>query len=1078
MKTPVKVTLGLLLGLPLLLILLGVLLTRDVFLRSVVLPRAGAALEADLSASSIRLNPFSSLELQAFSFRKHDESLDLSLSSLRLEFSLRRLLRGQTGFDLLEILDPVITARVDPAADTPPAGKPEPAAAPPGLHMAIGEVRIRNGRVRVITPEQTLTLNPVAFSLRNLVTDLPAAVSFSADATLDLGEAGLLQARADLESEVTIGPDLLPKSFLVQLETAILRAEGSFKEIADLSSLTLQMDATPTTLRLLQFSAHNPAGQSLGRIEASGPFDPAARNADLSLSVRDIEPALLNLLGAPAGMRFGDTRLTADARLQLANGGSLLLADASLEGTSVQVKTAEFESPPVHLVFKTDLSVDLSAQTAELRELRGTLRDPGEADLVVLQLDRPTRVAWSDEPPRFDDTALSLTLNHLHAADWKAFLPPELGRGSLSGRLDLGVARQGLDLHVHGTLQVEDLSLNLGKQSFESLNLSLETRASFAELKTLQIESLNLNSSHRGQPLAQLQGRGTVETATGEAQLASQFRVNPVTLLALLPEPPPDLTLREAMLTGTLDLHMPSFNAPPALTPALTLLIRDGRFQDTDLQGLRLRLNAEAEPGGDHVTLNLQFALDQLQTPGAEAPPLIVPPFNLQGSLRASPEEVDLRELILSWPETADADNRLHLSGPLNFSNPRALVFDLALNANRVDLSPWFPQTDAAESAAAADPAPAPQTEPDPVTLPVQNGTLRVNIASILLHGLHVDALEMDTQLTPEGIDLSRLALNIAEAPLTASASVDVRVPGFRYEARARLAPLSLAPVIQALAPEHAGMLYGILEADFALAGAGLTGPSLRSNLDGHLNLLLSDSELNLRSLAELEQPVLKTFANVLISLFRALAPALGTQSSELIDAHLAEVRFNSRIGDGRIDLDTFRAGTPLVRLQSSGRIDLSDDLEASPIRNLPVQIALDPSLARRARLFREDRLRDGLIALPPFVQIAGTLGEPDVDIRRTVLAGLIVGGVTESGLLRDERAREVLGGIGGLLTGEGPRPTPTPAPQPTPAATPEPPPATETPRTAPTPRPSGRTDRILRGIDRVLGPEAPPDAP
>ncbi|MCC5845132.1 MAG: hypothetical protein JJU05_12860 [Verrucomicrobia bacterium] len=1081
-----------LLTLPVLLLLLGVLLTRDVFLRTVVLPRAGKAMEADLSAESIRLNPFSSLEVTGFTLRKHDDSLNADLPRLRLNFSLRNILRGQTGFDQLELLDPVIHFRALPAeADPRPPREAAPTPAPADLNLHIGEIRIQNGTFRHTDSAQTLTVTGINLSLRNLITDLPAALTLSADTLIELHETGTLRARSTLNSEFTLGPDLLPKNALLELETNITQADGVFGEISDLSTLRLQMDATPDTLRHARFTAHNPAGESLGRVELSGPFNPTARSAELTLSVRDIGPALLNLLGAPAGISFGDTRLTADARVRLANDGTLIHSDAELHGQTVQIKSPEFETPPVTLRFSQASTVDLTAKTADLQRLEGTVQNQQEETLLALQLQNATRIQWSEEPVHFGDIQLTLAATNLRVQDWKAFLPPELTGGTLNSRLELTVINQGRDLQLTANAHLDDLGFTLGDDTREHLGLTLELRSALSDLKTLNIESLNLQSTHRGQPLAQVQTRGTLQTATGEISLANQFRANPATLLGLLPEPPPDLSIRDGLLTGSLDFRQASFNSLPALTPALTLVIRDGTFQEHDLQGLRLRFNGDAAPSEEEYDLTLDLSLDHVQTPGGQtAPPRPFPPFGLTGTVRAAPGHVSIGGLTLSWAETAEADNRLNLQGRLGFADPAALTFDVSLNGDRIDLSPWIPQ---ATSAGPAVPAEAqttagPQTEPEPVTLPVQDGTLRVNIATLLLHGLQVDALEILTLLAPAGIELNTFNLTMENAPVSAGGALDLSVPGFKYQARARLAPVALAPLIHTRDPALAETFSGILEADFALSGAGVTGPSLRAHLEGHLNALITESDFNLNDLAALENGGLKSFGNVLTTLLRALAPALGVQPSDLLEPHLDEIRLRSRLKTGQLLLETLNVENELLRIQAAGTVDLDDDLEASRIRNIPVQIALETNLARRVRLYREDRLRDDRIALPSFVQIRGTLGDPDIDIRRSVLTGLLVGGVTESGLLRDERAREILGGIGGILSGEGPRPTPTPAPTPTPtpapgpepqtappAPTPTPVPAPSTPTPSPTPRPSGRTDRILRGLDILLGPETQP---
>ncbi len=995
-----------LIAIPLILILLGVLVTRDAFLRNVVLPRVAKALDAELSADSIRLASFSRLEVREFTLRKHDESLSVSLPRLTLEFSLRRILGGQTGFDRLELLDPVVHSRALPAegqpADTPKPDTPSPETAAE-FHIHIGEIRIQNGTFEHTDATQTLTASGLDLTLRNLITDLPAALTLKANSVIDLHEAGTLHAQSRLNAEFTLGADLLPKTALIELETDITRADGVFADISDLTSLRLHVDATPDTLRRAQFTAQNPAGESLGLIDMSGPFNPAARSADLTLRIRDIGPALLNLVGASAGLTFGDTQLTADARLLLANGGNLLETDLTLQGQNLQVNTPDFQSPAVEIDFQQDLRIDLAARTADVRALQGSVRNGQQEELITLRLKAPTRVQWDEDPVRFGDVALSLTAENLRVADWRAFLPPELTAGTLSGQVGLSVIHQGQDLQLTASARLDDLGIALEEQTWDALNLSLETRANFVGLKTLEIENFNLLSTHQGRPLAQLQSRGTIEPGTGE--------------------------------------------------------------------------------------LTLDLALDHVLRPGQDrAPDFPAPPFHLTASLRTAPGQLDLNELVLFWAETPEADNRLTLRGQLDFANPEALVFDLALNGDRIDLSPWLPEAAAPETVQQPPPAaaaPAAQSEPDPVTLPVRDGTLHINIATLLLHGQQVDALEILTRLAPTGIELNTFSLRINDAPVTASGHVDLGVPGYKYQLQARLAPLALAPLIQTLSPAHAEIFSGVLEADFALAGTGITGPSLRSNLEGHMNASLLDSEINIQDLANLENPGIKSFGNILAALLRGLAPALGVQPADLLEPHLDEVRFKSRLRNGQLHLDTFKAETEVLRIQSSGLIDLADDLEASLIRNIPVQIALETNLARRVRLFREDRLRDERIALPPFVQIRGTLGDPDVDIRRTVLTGLIVGGVTESGLLRDERAREILGGIGGLLTGEGPRPTPTPRPAPPPETTPPAPapsaapaPTPAPPAPTPTPRPSGRTDRILRGLDLLLGPEDPAPAP
>jgi hypothetical protein len=125
----------------------------------------------------------------------------------------------------------------------------------------------------------------------------------------------------------------------------------------------------------------------------------------------------------------------------------------------------------------------------------------------------------------------------------------------------------------------------------------------------------------------------------------------------------------------------------------------------------------------------------------------------------------------------------------------------------------------------------------------------------------------------------------------------------------------------------------------------------------------------------------------------------------------------------------------------------------------MPITLGVSTNVAKRARIYRIDRVREDRVFLPPFVSVEGTLGQPKINWDKSVITGLVLTGVTENIRLKDERAQQVLEGLGGLLSGEGPpppRPTPTPSAAPPPGAVP-----------TPTPKPS-RTDRVLQGLDLI----------
>jgi hypothetical protein len=95
------------------------------------------------------------------------------------------------------------------------------------------------------------------------------------------------------------------------------------------------------------------------------------------------------------------------------------------------------------------------------------------------------------------------------------------------------------------------------------------------------------------------------------------------------------------------------------------------------------------------------------------------------------------------------------------------------------------------------------------------------------------------------------------------------------------------------------------------------------------------------------------------------------------------------------------------------------------------VSLGVQTNIAKRVRIYREDRLAEEKIVLPPLLELGGTLENPEVNVRKGVIAGLVMTGVNERNDIGNERVQQALNLLGGFLSGEGPRPTPTPTPHP-----------------------------------------------
>src|SRR5262249_27351932 len=104
------------------------------------------------------------------------------------------------------------------------------------------------------------------------------------------------------------------------------------------------------------------------------------------------------------------------------------------------------------------------------------------------------------------------------------------------------------------------------------------------------------------------------------------------------------------------------------------------------------------------------------------------------------------------------------------------------------------------------------------------------------------------------------------------------------------------------------------------------------------------------------------------------------------------------------------------------GAIPIADVLTQSTL-NLPVDFSLKRALAQKADLIPAGTPANAdYVALPRFVTLTGTLGDPKAKTDKTMIAALLVKsgiGIAENlGVKVDGKTGDALKGVGNLLTG------------------------------------------------------------
>jgi hypothetical protein len=344
---------------------------------------------------------------------------------------------------------------------------------------------------------------------------------------------------------------------------------------------------------------------------------------------------------------------------------------------------------------------------------------------------------------------------------------------------------------------------------------------------------------------------------------------------------------------------------------------------------------------------------------------------------------IDLRQgrLILAPTPRAPA-NELKLAGRLDFANPAMLKANLTAKAETLDLTPLydafageknFAATPAAPSL--APPGAAGNVEPDPVPLPLQV-SVEANLGEVYLREIAVSNWQSTLKLDggKVGLDPCRLTLN--GAPVNASVHLDLGVKGYAYTLSLAMDHVPMEPIANSFSPDTRGQYQGMILASANIKGAGITGLSLRKNLDGLASFTLTNANLQLIG------PKAK-------KLIVPIATLLGL--SEIAQAPVNWVDAQAEFAGGNIKLNQFTLQSAAFQARAKGVIPINQVLTNSPL-NLPIEFYLRRSQVEELGLLPPDTPTNASYAmLPGFATVIGTIGNPKTDLNRRALGGLLL---------------------------------------------------------------------------------------
>lgn len=1060
------------------------------FLRSVVVPRVGAALHSELTVGEIALSPFSSLTLRQIRLTPQGGETLLTAEGLRLRYRLTDLMRGVLSVSEMTLDHPVVTVVTAPdgtsnLSRTTEGSKGRSAAtteAKAPLVLNVRNVNLNNGVVRLSGPAgpgaRTVELAGLNVALDSLVADAPGRVKLASAFGLVAEATNGVSGQASGEFQFRLNEQLQLRELNGAFDLRTTNATGAWRDLGRLA-LNLTADSTGSEIRKVRLAVTE-GGQPAGEIGLSGPFDPAKKEARIAYEVKGIGRPALSLAGALLGVDFGATRIEAEGRLDLERGGSFVAWQGRFSADPLTLGTASGSTPVLGLLAEFRVRADLNEDTALIEKADLTLRQ-GPDTVVRGALDRPMNLAWNSAAKGSREATYSLAVTQLDLAPWRATLGPDFPAGRLNLEVKVLSEREGRLLRVQMTGGLSDLMVAGGSSPpVGGLRMQMQAAGTLEDFQTLLLERISAELSQGAQRLAQSSGMAQVNLRSHDfsGQIAAE-----VALASVLKARPVEGVVLTAG-TSTVSVRLGSQNGQTngSLGVSLTGLtgnlhgvaLRDyeakldlnfGRSRDKILlsQGsLSLRsgtdtagsvaLSGEFEPvakrgefsfksmnlneatlapllagalqprrlesvtvecagrlqmdlaGSSSLASSLQVSRLVVRNPSARSP---VSPLSGGAVMEASGRGrvFDLTKFAVTLPPTERARNELLATGQVEFATNSLTSGQIWLSSAGLDLTQFA-------EVLAGDPAPTP-TAPtavgrptptsrpgEPIHLPIGHLAVDTRLTNLFYRDIAVSNWVTRVEIKQDHVVVNPLTLFLNGAPVSASADVNLGVPGYVYDLKGSLSGVPVPPLAKSLLSADLVDLSGTINATLDLKGAGVDGVDLRQHLAGHA--ALAATNLNY-SIASLKTPLMRELVRTLSTSLRI--PSISESPIRTLETRVTAGQGVVTLASAQVSSDAFRAG-------ARGGVRIADLLTNSPI-NLPVTVSLPHNSA--------------WAELPTFLTFRGTLGDPRPNIDALALARTLTqlpgaaGGLSNAGVDRLGGALDrALGGRTGTNTGAG----------------------------------------------------------
>ena len=569
-------------SLALLLIVAYFVVTSAWFLKAVVLPKAGAVINATITVEDASVSPFSAITLVKRQVPTTGPEPLLRVEKVHARYSLWAILRGHIEIGEVTIDSPVVqfVENADGASNLDPIlkalrGEPRPnpsdAVASEPLHLHLQKAALNNVTLRYVKSLRSGERQVAEITKLNLTADdianegtgkLGLSTEFKFDQGLASPTNAVVTAKLSGQFSVALDADLKPASVKGGIQLGVSEAYGPFQSAAGVAA-TLDTDITPTEIRSLALRFLK-GTTPLGTITVSGPFNPAQLEGRLNLDLAGIDRELLNIAGTMFGGDFNGTTINSSNVVELAQGAKAITVNGQVAVNQFKLTLKGQSTPTLDLATTYSVAVDQVSKRASLGTFTVSAAQ-NQAPLFRGTLAKPMFIDWSGAANAVEESSFDLALTNLNLADWRAFAPDLAPAGSLDLQLRVLAQQAGKKLKLDFNTHLAGFAARFASNRIDAADLTLALRAEVDDFNRINLTSFDARVAHQNQPALSLGASGQVDVKTMDLDLRTSATIPLPGLAALLGNP--DIKVSSGALK--FDGHVVQKNATPGQPNAL-----------------------------------------------------------------------------------------------------------------------------------------------------------------------------------------------------------------------------------------------------------------------------------------------------------------------------------------------------------------------------------------------------------------------------------------------------------------------------------------------------------------------------